>query len=130
MIHLINYKDYNDSLTTMIREQLMQKLEEGKSRNELIYIPEGIRGIGKTTILIEFAKKYGYAVIVYRKNRIYNYEHIYEYGDIIRANNLLNINYVVDEGVYDSLNKSKELINIEQLMMFKILTGYTNNWCL
>jgi predicted AAA+ superfamily ATPase len=110
MIHLFYYKDQNDSFTTMIRKQLMQKLEEGKSRNELIYIPEGIRTIGKTTILIEFAKKYGYAVL---NNTFINkdqYEHIYDIKDYI-LDQIPIKNIVIDEGFDDSVLSSKILYN-------------------
>jgi len=98
------------------RELLLNLLQEASKTNELINT-NGIRAIGKTSALIEFAKKNGYGVIVCSKLIAQNFREQYEYNAIYSFdNNLIHTkNIVIDEGVLKEDFRGASL---------KIITGY------
>jgi len=100
------------------RELLLNLLQEASKTNELINT-NGIRAIGKTSVLIEFAKKNGYGVIVYSKFIAQSFRERYEYNKIYSSDSILSTidtkNIVIDEGVPTENFPGSSL---------KIITGY------
>jgi hypothetical protein len=95
--------EIEEMVPSMIANELDVLLHRGAIKRELIITNENTRGIGKTTALVNFAKKYNLGVIVpsehnaKRLRKEFNYEHIYSYLDLISNNGLSQ--YVIDEGV-------------------------------
>ena len=90
-----------DEFLNASSEIVYKKLLEGAIKNENVWM-YGLRGIGKTTALIRFAKEFGYCVIV-RNSIIANYlrdefmyDYIYGEKDQIRG---IGKALVFDEGV-------------------------------
>lgn len=110
--------DYNDLL--------LQKLELAKETKQLVYT-QGIRNIGKTYALVEFAKKYDYIVVVCNSQlaislrKECNYNKICS-NDIKDFNNryILASKVVIDEGV-------KNISELKSLYC-DIVTGYTESY--
>jgi AAA+ ATPase superfamily predicted ATPase len=90
-------------------EVVYQKLLEGAIKNENLYV-YGLRGIGKTTALIRFAKEFGYGVVI-ANGGLVNYfrdEFMYEdiYGEKSQMVRGISKPIVFDEGVdYKKLKK-------------------------
>jgi hypothetical protein len=96
--------DLQTMIPSMIANQLDVLLHKGAIKKEFIITNEYTRGIGKTTALINFAKKYDLGVIVacrpfivqsYRNE--FAYRHIYGLYENLR--NFDRMRFVVDEGV-------------------------------
>lgn len=101
---------------------LRNKLRQGKEQNKLINVA-GFRCIGKTTELINFAKKNGYAAIVSNKElaedcvRKYEYLSIYCLSDL-RPRRFTTRNCVVDEGV--------DIDRVKNDLELNVIAGYVN----
>lgn len=87
-----------------------------------------LRNIGKTTALVEFAKKYNFGVLLYNGGMVrhlreeFNYEYIYGYKSY---SNLAGTNIegvVFDEGVNVSYLKKEE-----PEVGLRIVTGYVDD---
>ena len=114
-INLLNGNEFCPS------RDIYKRLEEGVKAHSLIYT-DNMRGIGKTTGLIEFAKDHDYIVILHstkleceKLKKEFNYKYIcpFAYVDFRGS----RMKYVIDEGTstdYRLLSESK------------IITGFTN----
>lgn len=86
-------------------ETLVKILEKGAISRDLIEVTEYQRGIGKTTALIKFAKKYGFGVIVFSRGiarmlrEFHGYENIFAITDVTSLRGSKVKNVVIDEGV-------------------------------
>ncbi|KND05469.1 hypothetical protein BHT95_21135 [Bacillus paralicheniformis] len=81
---------------------ILELLEKAAEKNELIFVRQGQRRLGKTTALLEFARKNNYPVLTKREvARCYQLEHpdlnIIGYVDGSEVDGLYNV--VFDEGV-------------------------------
>lgn len=107
-------------LDSKVSSLLEKALEKGKENRELVDTC-GLRNIGKTRKLIEFAKENGYGVFVLRNAKLskneYNYDLIF---DSLQANSVRGTikDIVIDEGV------SAEWLRDD----FNIITGYYASW--
>jgi hypothetical protein len=107
-------------LESKVSSLLEIALEKGKEKRELVDTC-GLRNIGKTRKLIEFAKENGYGVFVLRNAKLakseYNYDLIF---DSLQANSARGTikDIVIDEGV------SAEWLRDD----FNIITGYYASW--
>lgn len=115
-INLLNGKEFCPGIS------IMERLEEGAKSHSLIYT-DNMRGIGKTSTLIEFAKKYGYSVIVRNESQAINFRKRFNYENIFGKLNIRGLrNLVIDEGVkledYISVitgfTEKNEIININK----------------
>jgi hypothetical protein len=119
-------KTTNDIMKTL----LIAELEKAKNDGVLLYTNE-LRGIGKTTALVDFAKKYDYGVVLItgtpnlnNLKKELNYKKIYRAYDLLDEEQKIFFrgiekNIVIDEGInYEEINKLERL-------GFNIITGFT-----
>jgi hypothetical protein len=89
-------------LMNELNQALVNTLEKGAILRKLIEVNPYQRGIGKTTALIEFAKKYGVGVVVKNKMVAKNLRDTTKYPHICSENEIMRgmpIKVVIDEGV-------------------------------
>lgn len=98
-------------------DSIKNLLKLGLYKNKLIYT-NNIRGIGKTTALIQFAKENDFGVIVKNTNRCindlkrqFNYNFIYNENNISCMRSSKIQNFVIDESVNNILDLQR-FINI------------------
>ncbi|MCY8242174.1 hypothetical protein MOC08_13400 [Bacillus haynesii] len=91
-------------------------LEKAAEKNEFIFVRQGQRRLGKTTALLEFARKNNYPVLTRREiARCYQQEHpdlnIIGYVDGSEVDGLYNV--VCDEGIpFDAVKRLNRLGHI------------------
>jgi hypothetical protein len=109
----------------MIANELDVMLYRGAIKRELIITSERTRRIGKTTALVNFAKKYNLGVIVHNDHIArhfraeFNYPHIYGIDNFLRGNSKMQ--YVIDEGVDPEYIKKE--FGVEIVTGFKYVGG-------
>lgn len=90
-----------------LKELLEKKLTESAIRRELIDVT-GIRGIGKTSALIEFAEKFNLSVVVPKIDRVFSLKEKYK-----------NANIYSEDGFFGEVSKKfivvDEGVNVEAL---------------
>lgn len=100
-------------------ELLMKKLEDGRIQNDFINV-KGIRGIGKTKVLVDFAKKYDYTIVVQSNASVLYIKTFFKYPKVVNKN---KINSVKGKFVFDELFDDISCLNKYKK---QIVTGYVN----
>lgn len=101
-----------------IKELLEKKLIESAIRRELIDVT-GLKGIGKTRALIEFAEKFDLSVVVPKLDRVLSLKDKYKY-----------VNIYSEEGFFGEVSKKfivvDEGVNVEALEFAgnTVVTGF------
>ena len=129
MINLIEPQEISDFISIYdFRKLLACQLEKGKEKLSLVNI-QNLRAIGKTYSLVEFAKRYDYAVIVYQNAELFrrvdkcNYPKIYNLRDMTVRLGKISNNIVIDECI------TADNIIYLQSLGYNIITGYCGgNW--
>jgi hypothetical protein len=115
MINLLEELWLTNEEISLFSKVLKRQLGKASQTYDLIHTAH-VRGVGKTTTLIDFAKDNGYGVIV---GACELKKDCYDYIYTIRDLNKCSIkNVVIDEGV--DIKKVTE-------MGFKVITGFCNN---
>ena len=117
MINLIDTE-----LQIAIQDILQKKLTQGIIKRELVNV-FGLRGVGKTYGLVNFAKNTGLSVVLFNKNladkyiKECNYEKVYGKEELSRIGD----DYIIiDEGTVDYVTLVRE--------GYKVVTGYYNSY--
>lgn len=102
----------DDNLKNIMDKVLEDKLVEGAITKSLIGVTN-LRGIGKTTALIKFAKKYGFGVLCSGEIAEHNVKQLEFQGfKSNKTNNVKKCRYVIDEDVnyYDAIEKGYDIV--------------------
>ncbi len=117
MINLKTFVNYDNRYYKFYQDILEEAIIQGIIYNELIDV-RGVRNIGKTTVLINFAKKNNIPVIVHSKSLAKILQDKFEYENIFITNEIKGVHFrefLIEEYV----NRNE----IEKLG-YRVITGY------